>query len=80
MAATLRAMFDGLRAFLSTYIAHYRALRRNARLFLISNSILNIGTFALFVTYAIFLQDLGFDTDYQSTLLIVAYMKRLHQS
>ena len=71
MAATLRAMFDGLRAFLSTYIAHYRALRRNARLFLISNSILNIGTFALFVTYAIFLQDLGFDTDYQSTLLIV---------
>ncbi len=54
---------------LNNYLTHYRALQRNARLFLLSNITFNIGTSALLVSYTIFLIDAGFNTDFQSLLL-----------
>jgi MFS family permease len=54
---------------LSNYLTHYRALHRNARLFLLSNITFNVGTSALLVSYTIFLIDVGFNTDFQSLLL-----------
>jgi len=54
-----------------SYWQHFRLLQRNARLFLYSNIILNVGTGALIFLYSLYLKRLGFDTDFQSNLLVV---------
>jgi MFS family permease len=66
-----RATPHPLRQFLHAYGEHLAALQRNARLFLISNIVLNTTAGALGVLYAIFLKQLGYDTDFQSNLLVV---------
>lgn len=56
---------------LRTYLARLRALQRNARLFLLSNAILNVATGAISLLYGIFLTRLGYTTDFLSVLLVV---------
>lgn len=56
---------------LTTYLARLRGMQRNARLFLISNSIVNVSVAALGVLYTIFLTRLGFGTDFLSALLVL---------
>lgn len=54
-----------------TYLQRLRSLQRNARLFLISNLIINIATGPIVLLYTIFLTKLGFKTDFLSVLLVV---------
>jgi MFS family permease len=56
---------------LRTYLARLRALQRNARLFLLSNAILNVTAGAIALLYSIFLTRLGYTTDFLSVLLVV---------
>lgn len=56
---------------LTTYLARLRGMHRNARLFLISNSIVNISVAAIGVLYTLFLTRLGFGTDFLSALLVL---------
>jgi MFS family permease len=58
-------------AMLRTYLARLRAVQGNARLFLLSNAILNVATGALSLLYGIFLTRLGYTTDFLSVLLVV---------
>jgi MFS family permease len=56
---------------LRTYFQRLRALQRNARLFLLSNAVINVATGALSLLYGIFLTRLGYGTDFLSVLLVV---------
>lgn len=56
---------------LRTYFQRLRALQRNARLFLLSNAIVNVATGAISLLYGIFLTRLGYGTDFLSVLLVV---------
>ena len=53
-----------------TYVQRLRGLQRNARLFLISNIIVNIATGPIALLYTIFLTKLGYTTDFFSVLLV----------
>ncbi len=53
------------------YLAHFRALGRNARLFLLSNVLLNLSAGAIGLLYLIFLERLGYTTSFLSVLLVV---------
>jgi predicted MFS family arabinose efflux permease len=56
---------------LHTYLAHLRALQRNARLFLLSNTIVSVSVSAVGIIYAIYLTRLGYSTSFLGLLLIV---------
>ncbi len=60
-----------MRIFLLNYMQKIRALQRNARLFLLSNALITISTSALGVLYSLFLLRLGFNTQFQSNLLVM---------
>jgi MFS family permease len=56
---------------IQTYLQRLRGLQRNARLFLLSNIMINIATGAIALLYTIFLTRLGYKTDFLSVLLVV---------
>jgi len=56
---------------LHTYLQRLRALQRNARLFLLSNALINVATGAISLLFGIFLTRLGYGTDFLSALLVV---------
>ncbi len=60
-----------MRIFIIGYMQKIRALQRNARLFLLSNALITISTSALGVLYSLFLLRLGFNTQFQSNLLVM---------
>ncbi len=56
---------------LRAYLDHFRALQRNARLFVLSNAIVNVSVGALGLLYTVFLTRLGYGTDFLGALLVV---------
>lgn len=54
-----------------SYIARFGALQRNARLFVLSNVLVNVAVGAIGLLYLIFLERLGYTTDFLSVLLVV---------
>ena len=56
---------------LASYLAHFRSLGRNAKLYLISNAIGAVATGAVVVLYTLYLAALGYDTGFIGLLAVV---------
>ncbi len=56
---------------LASYLSHFRSLGRNAKLYLISNTIGAITTGAVVVLYTLYLAALGYDTGFIGLLAVV---------
>ncbi len=56
---------------LASYLAHFRSLGRNAKLYLLSNTIGAVATGAVVILYTLYLTALGYDTGFIGLLAVV---------